>query len=108
LIKVITIEISNCSLETPVVYDTVICPITITKYGNPVFSYSGAIDFGDGFKQNISLTNFNGSAIVLSHPYLTPGTFSVQLSIPSLNISSKTLLGDTTIYGKKTNAFYLL
>jgi hypothetical protein len=81
----------------------VICPITITKYGNPVFSYSGMIDFGDGFKQNISLTHLNGSVINLSHPYLSTGTFSVQLSIPALNISSKTVLGETTIYGNKNN-----
>jgi hypothetical protein len=59
------------------------------------------IDFGDGFKQNISLTNLNGSVINLSHPYFTPGTFSVQLSIPALNISSKTVLSDITIYGNK-------
>ncbi len=97
LFQVVKIDISNCSIETPVVYDNVICPITITKYGDPVFSYSGTIDFGDGFIQSISLTN----SVVLSHPYLTPGTFSVKISVPALNISSKTLLGDTLIYGKR-------
>lgn len=85
-------------METPVVFDTMVCPLTITKYGNPVFSYTGTVDFGDGFIENITISHLNESVINISHLYLNSGTFSVQLFIPALNIS-KTLQSNTTIYG---------
>jgi len=75
-----------------------VCPLIIIKSGNPVFSYSATIDFGDGYIQNMTLSNLNASSINMSHPYLTSGTFSVKFSVPALNIS-KTLRSNTIIYG---------
>jgi hypothetical protein len=97
--QVIQMEQASCAMETTVVFDTIVCQITVTKYGNPVFSYTGIIDFGDGFINNFTITNWNQSVIMISHSYLKSGSFSVQLLIPSLNIS-KTLQNSTFIYGE--------
>jgi len=71
--------------------------LVVTKYGSPTFDNSAFIDFGDGFSQTTYLNQVNYSKFVFENYYQSAGIYSVQFSIPNLNLSLS--LANLTITG---------
>lgn len=95
----------ECKITAPVTKEVVLCPLVITKYGSPTFSYTANIDYGDGFNQSIFFNQVNHSKFVFENHYLSAGNYSVQFSIPNLNIHLSLLILNIT--GKQLFFNYL-
>jgi hypothetical protein len=98
----------NCSAEIPMIGDNITCPITITKYGSPVFAYFTMLDFGDGVVQNLTIKNTDSVqqtfVVNFVHQYQNKGVYSARISIPALKID-KVLMENVHIYGKYILSF---
>jgi len=80
----------NCSAEIPMIGDNMICPITVTKHGSPIFAYSAMLDFGDGSVQNLTIRNTESAqqsfVVNFVHQYQVAAFYKTRFMIPILKI----------------------
>jgi hypothetical protein len=74
----------------------IFCTLTVTKYGNTVFSYLTEIDFDNYYVQEVRITNTNSSFASFDasfeNQFEGPGDYNVRFNIPSLNYTKFLLM----------------
>ena len=87
----------QCEITSPATGELLFCPLVVSKFGSPTFSYTANVDYGDGYNQTIDFNHDNFSELAFEHRYSTAGIYSVLFSISTLNVNE--ILNSFTITG---------
>jgi hypothetical protein len=77
----------QCEISSPATGELLYCPLVVTKFGSPTFSYTANVNYGDDYNQSIVFNHNNFSGLAFEHQYSTAGNYSVLFSISTLNVN---------------------
>jgi hypothetical protein len=81
----------NCTATSKKLGAWVFCELTVTKYGNPQFTFLTEVNFGNNFTQEIGISHLNSSfqsfVAKYKNQYEYPDDYEVNFNIPELYYS---------------------